>query len=118
MERRPPYVLGNVLHCQTGTDCGLCGTGFACQSCPVRFVIKNAFLQQHDVEGVEATMQLYDAEMNVQNVDVRLNGKLVYLNYQPHMMLEVEDVTAPKSDEKPDLNNHHNENHDVEETNE
>lgn len=89
VEKKPPYLLGNVLHCQTGTDCGRCGTGFACKSCPVRFVIKNAFQQKHNFSGVAATMQLYDAVYKAQTVDVELNGELVFVDTQPHMMIKV-----------------------------
>ena len=88
VEKKPPYLLGNVLHCQNGIDCGECGTGFACQTCPVRYVLKNALLQKRDFTAVDATMRLYDAVYKVQDVDVRLDGKLVTVNGEPRMLVK------------------------------
>ena len=87
VEKAPPYVLGNVLHCQTGTDCGKCGTGFACQTCPVRYVINNAFRQKRAFEHVEAKMNLYDAVYKVHTVNVELNGEPVFFKNKPHMLV-------------------------------
>lgn len=87
VEKAPPYVLGNVLHCQTGTDCGKCGTGFACKTCPVRYVINNAFRQKRNFEHVEAKMNLYDAVYKVHTVDVELDGEFVFFKNEPHMLV-------------------------------
>ena len=84
-----PPVLGNVLHCKSGCDSGLCGTGFACQTCPVRLVIKNSFKNRRDFDSIEATMELYDASHEVQKVDVTVAGELVYAYNKPYMMVSV-----------------------------
>ena len=99
--REPPFMLGNVLHCQTGTDCGLCGTGFACKTCPVRFCLTNAFKQKHDLSDVKATMTLYDEANNVVAVDVNLGAELTYIGGEPHMIVSVETLGTPApADEK------------------
>ena len=77
-QKEPPMVLGNVLHCKNGCDAGVCGMGFACQTCPVRLVIKNSFKNKRDFNQVEATMALYNQEHKVQEVDVTVSGELVY----------------------------------------
>ncbi len=87
VEKAEPLLLGNVLHCQTGTDCGKCGTGFACQTCPVRYVINNAFRQKRAFEHVEAKMNLYDAVYKVHTVNVVLNGEPVFFKNEPHMLV-------------------------------
>ena len=84
-----PYVLGNVLHCQSGCDSGLCGTGIACDTCPIRLIIRNSFRQKRDFSHVAATMHLYDANHEVQSVDVKVDGKLVYLGKEPHFVISV-----------------------------
>lgn len=88
-QKEPPMVLGNVLHCKNGCDAGVCGTGFACQTCPVRLVIKNSFKNKRDFNQVEATMELYNQEHKVQEVDVTVSGELVYAYSQPYMMVSV-----------------------------
>ncbi|MBQ8656681.1 MAG: hypothetical protein IJ527_06505 [Prevotella sp.] len=90
-KREPPFMLGNVLHCQTGTDCGLCGTGFACNTCPVRFCLKNAFQQKRNVSDVRATMTLYDNNDEAASVDVSLSGELVYIGGEPHLIVRVKE---------------------------
>lgn len=84
-----PYVLGNVLHCQSGCDSGLCGTGIACDTCPIRLIIRNSFRQKRDFSHVAATMHLYDANHEVQSVDVKVDGKFVYLGKEPHFVISV-----------------------------
>ena len=96
VEQKPPYLLGNVLHCQTGTDCGECGTGFSCKTCPVRLVIKNAFQQKHGFENVVATMRLYDDVYKAQTVDVELSGELVYLDSEQLMLIRVKTLRSGK----------------------
>ena len=88
-QKDQPQLLGNVLRCKNGCDSGMCGTGFACQTCPVRLVIKNSFKNNRDFNQVEATMNLYDKEHNVHEVDVLVNGELVYAYSQPYMMVSV-----------------------------
>ena len=83
-----PYVLGNVLHCQTAVDEGLCGTGIDCDTCPIRMVIKNAFKLRRDFDHVEAVMHLYDEHHKAKEVDVRVDGKLVYVGKEPYFMVE------------------------------
>lgn len=94
IEKKPPYLLGNVLRCQTGTDCGECGTGFSCHTCPVRLVIKNSFQQKHGFEHVVATMHLYDDVYKAQTVDVELSGELIYLDDEPHMLIKARSLTV------------------------
>lgn len=84
-----PYGLGNVLCCQQGEDCGECGMGFACKTCPVRHVITNAFKQKHDFNDVSATMTLYSIANVPESVNVRLMGKRVYVGDEPHMLVTV-----------------------------
>ena len=86
-----PYYLGNVLHCQNGCESGLCGTGISCQTCPIRLVIKNAFKLRRSFDHIEATMHLYDENHEVNQVDVRVDGELVYVGMEPHFF-----VTAKK----------------------
>ena len=87
-----PEVLGNVMHCKTGCDSGLCGTGIACKTCPVRMILNNAFRLRRNFEGVEATMRLYDKKHEVKEVDVTVDGKLVYLGYKPHFIVSIKSV--------------------------
>ena len=84
-----PNVLGNVLHCSTGCDSGLCGTGIACQVCPVRIILTNSFKQKRDFNNVTAIMRLYDAKREVKDVDVSVNGRFVYLGYVPYMLVDI-----------------------------
>ena len=90
-----PHVLGNVLHCKAGCDSGLCGTGMSCQTCPVRFVLKNSFLQRRDIRSVEATMTLYDQDHKARDIDVSIDGDLVSVNNELYMIVKVE--TQPVS---------------------
>lgn len=84
-----PSVLGNVLHCQTGCDSGLCGTGIACPTCPVRMILTNSFKLHRDFEKVTATMRLYDKDHQVKEQEVSVDGKFIYLGYVPHFIVEV-----------------------------
>ncbi|MBQ8989491.1 MAG: hypothetical protein IJ067_07355 [Prevotella sp.] len=89
MDDGQPNVLGNVLHCETGCDSGLCGTGIACKTCPVRMILTNSFKQRRDFNDVAATMRLYNKDYQVKEVDVRVDGQLVYLGYEPHFIVGV-----------------------------
>jgi len=82
-------VLGNVLHCQSGCDSGLCGTGISCGSCPVRMVLKNSFKMRRDFENIKANMHLYNANHEVQNVDVNVDGHFTYIGYEPHFVVNI-----------------------------
>jgi hypothetical protein len=82
-----PYFLGNVLHCQEGCESGLCGTGISCQTCPIRMVIKNAFKLRRSFDHIEATLHLYDENHEVNQVDVRVDGELVYVGREPHLFV-------------------------------
>ena len=84
-----PRKLGNVLQCQTGCDSGFCGTGIACQTCPVRVVLRNSFKQKRDFSHVVATMHLYDANHEVKDVSVLVDGELVYIASEPHFIVNV-----------------------------
>ncbi len=84
-----PNVLGNVLHCRTGCDSGLCGTGIACKTCPVRTVLKNSFQQRRDFTNIMATMHLYNEQNEVEKTNVNVDGKLVYVNYHPMFLVQV-----------------------------
>ena len=84
-----PYVLGNVLHCQTGCDSGLCGTGIACSTCPVRIVLRNGFRDHRDFSDICATMHLYDANHKAKEVDVKVDGRFTYVGHTPHFLVRV-----------------------------
>lgn len=84
-----PYVLGNVLHCQNAVDEGYCGTGISCNTCPIRMVIRNAFKQKRNFDHLEAVMHLYDANHKKKEVDVRVDGELVYVGKEPYFMVMV-----------------------------
>ena len=84
-----PSVLGNVLHCRTACDSGLCGTGIACSTCPVRMVVKNGFKHHRDFSDIRATMHLYDANKEPKDVDVKVDGRFTYVGYTPHFLVKV-----------------------------
>ena len=84
-----PHGLGNVIRCQTGCDSGLCGTGIACRTCPVRLVLANSFKQRRDFSHVSATMHLYDDNNEVKDVSVVVDGELVYVAAEPHFIVNV-----------------------------
>lgn len=84
-----PVVLGNVIHCQTAIDEGLCGTGINCDTCPIRVVIKNAFKLKRNFDHVEAVMHLYDADHKPTEMDVCVDGELVYAGKEPLFFVEV-----------------------------
>ena len=84
-----PYVLGNVLHCQTGCDSGLCGTGIACSTCPVRMVLRNGFRDHRDFSDIHATMHLYDAYHQPKTFDVKVDGRFTYIGHHPHFLVKV-----------------------------
>ena len=88
-----PQVLGNVLHCKTACDTGLCGSGEACNDCPVRFVIKKSFEQKRDFSGLEVGMELYADGTTAQDVDVNVGGRYVVVDNEPCMVLNVKNVT-------------------------
>ena len=88
-----PYVLGNVIHCQNGCDSGLCGTGIACKECPIRLVLKNAFKLKRDFNDIVAEMSLYDADHQVQDIVVNVDGKIVYIDKEPHMLVTLRTAT-------------------------
>ena len=85
-----PYVLGNVLHCQEGCESGLCGTGIACSTCPIRMVIRNAFKLKRDFDQITATMHLYDEDHQVRELDVKVSGRLAYVGNEPHLLVRVD----------------------------
>ena len=89
IEDDQPYVLGNVLHCQEGCESGLCGTGISCEECPIRLVLRNAFKLRRDFADIAATMQTYDAAHQVQETDVIVDGKLVYVGKEPLLLVTV-----------------------------
>jgi len=89
MKDNQPHVLGNVLHCQSGCDSGLCGTGVSCGECPVRLVLNNAFKLHRNVENVSASMHLYDSDKKVNVVDVKLDGEFKYIGYKPHILVHI-----------------------------
>ena len=84
-----PYVLGYVLHCQNGCDSGLCGTGIDCETCPIRMVIKNAFKLKRGFDHVEAAMHLYDENRQVKVVNIIMDGELVYVGKEPHLLIQI-----------------------------
>ena len=89
IENDQPYLLGNVLHCETAVDEGYCGTGISCDTCPIRMVIKNAFKQKRNFDHLEAVMHLYDANHKKKEVDVCVDGELVYVGKEPYFFVKV-----------------------------
>ena len=87
-----PYILGNIIHCQTAVDEGFCGTGENCDSCPIRMVIKNAFKQKRNFDHLEAVMHLYDAHHKKKEVDVMVGGELVSVGKQPYFFVKVKKI--------------------------
>lgn len=84
-----PYVLGNVLHCQTAIDEGLCGTGIDCNTCPIRMVIKNAFKLKRDFSQIEAMMHVRDKYQKTEQMDVIVDGELVNVGKEPYFLIKV-----------------------------
>lgn len=84
-----PRVLGNVIHCQTACDSGLCGTGIACSTCPIRLVLKNGFKHRRDFNDISATMHLYNAKHEVKDVDVKVDGRFTTIGRTPHCLITV-----------------------------
>lgn len=84
-----PHVLGNVFHCQTACDTGLCGTGIACSTCPIRMVLNNGFKHHRDFNDISATMHLYNAKHEVKDVDVKVDGHFTYIGRTPHCLITV-----------------------------
>ena len=84
-----PRVLGNVIHCQTACDSGLCGTGIACSTCPIRLVLKNGFKHRRDFNDISATMHLYNAKHEVKDVDVKVDGRFTTIGCTPHFLVTV-----------------------------
>lgn len=87
-----PYVLGNVLHCQTAIDEGLCGTGIDCNTCPIRMVINNAFKLKRNFNHVEAVMHLYDKDHKAILQDVRVDGELAFVGKEPFFLVKVRKI--------------------------
>lgn len=87
-----PYVLGNVLHCQTAIDEGLCGTGIDCNTCPIRMVINNAFKLKRNFDHVEAVMHLYDKDHKAILQDVRVDGELAFVGKEPFFLVKVRKI--------------------------
>ena len=84
-----PYVLGNVLQCQIACDTGLCGTGIACSTCPIRMVLNNGFKHHRDFNDISATMHLYNAKHEVKDVDVKVDGHFTYIGRTPPCLITV-----------------------------
>lgn len=84
-----PYVLGNVIHCQVGCDAGLCGTGIACNDCPLRMVLKNGFKMKRNFNDIAAKMHLYDANHDIQEVNVKVDGQFTYIGDKPHFIVMI-----------------------------
>lgn len=84
-----PRVLGNVIHCQTACDSGLCGTGIACSTCPIRLVLKNGFKHRRDFNDISATMHLYNAKHEVKDVDVKVDGRFTTIGRTSHFLVTV-----------------------------
>lgn len=84
-----PYVLGNVLHCQTAIDEGLCGTGIDCNTCPIRMVINNAFKLKRNFSQIEAMMHVRDKYQKTEQMDVIVDGELVNVGKEPYFLIKV-----------------------------
>jgi len=90
-------VLGNVLHCSTACEEGVCGTGLACKNCPVRFVITKSFEHKSDFNDLEVSMEIHDDQKKkATDVDVNIGGRYVDLGGEPHMVLNVKDVSESR----------------------
>jgi hypothetical protein len=99
MKDDQPHILGNVLHCKTGCDSGLCGTGKACNNCPVRIVIKNAMTMRRHFSQVEATMTLYDEHHEEQETDILADGRYVEVGKKPYIIVTLnKHIINPKKE--------------------
>lgn len=96
-------LLGNVLHCKNAHDNGHCGESLACGSCPVRFVIAKSFEKGKDFVGLEASMEIYDKDNQVIDVDVEVGGHYIKLEQQGYMIVNVKNLSGMKEDERPKL---------------
>lgn len=90
-------ILGNVLRCKNGCDAGLCGKSPYCAQCSIREYITNAFRTKNDFKNVESHMHIYTTSHNVVEVDVVVDGKYVEINSDPHMVIDVKDITSTKT---------------------
>jgi hypothetical protein len=98
-----PDVLGNVLHCKNAHDAGRCGEHEACNSCPIRFVISKSFERGDDFSGLEACMELCGENNTTVDVDVNVEGHFVRLEQEPHMVVNVKNVTNNRGDGRPKI---------------
>ena len=85
-----PQILGNVLRCKNSYETGRCGEGASCHHCPVRFVIRKSFERRGGFDGVEACLEVYDDDKQLQDIDVNMEGKYVNIDNQPHMVVNVQ----------------------------
>lgn len=85
-----PQILGNVLHCKNSYETGRCGEGAACRHCPVRFVIRKSFERRGGFDEVEACLEVYGDDKQLQEIDVNMEGRYVNIDDQPHMVVNVQ----------------------------
>ena len=88
-----PRLLGNVLHCKNSHTTGLCGESEECKYCPLRFVISKTFERGDNFKNFEACMEL-EEKQKVNDVDVSVDGMFVNINNEPHMVVNVKNVTV------------------------
>lgn len=96
-----PPLLGNVLHCRNSQETGHCGEGEACKHCPIRFVINKSFERHDDFNNLEACMELGEDSTSVSDVDVCVNGSFVRINSNPHMVVNVRNITTFEGEVRP-----------------
>ena len=96
-----PRLLGNVLHCKNSHETGRCGEGEECRHCPVRFVIRKSFERHDDFTNLEACMELGEKGTPMSDVDVCVNGSFVCVNSNPHMVVNVKNITSYEGGTRP-----------------
>jgi hypothetical protein len=52
-------------------------------------VVNNAFKLRRSFDHVEATMHLYDENHEVKQENVIMDGELVYVGREPHLLVKV-----------------------------
>ena len=56
-------------------------------------MLKNAFKLKRDFNDIVAEMSLYDADHQVQDTVVNVDGKIVYIDKEPHMLVTLRTAT-------------------------
>jgi hypothetical protein len=88
-EKEGSNVLGNVLHCKNAFEAGRCGEHANCKKCPIRFVINKSFDRGENFSNLEACMEVFGDKGKTTDIDVQVDGRIVSLEQQPHMVVNV-----------------------------